>query len=247
MLPAQGFRFWWTAAWVLGVTWPAWLTALLAAAASAILAGAAGQSYGVAPASGSTAGGAAVAAQRPSPLPPHDYDILFQRAALAHLPADVDWRLLKAIAWKESNFDPRARSHAGALGMMQLMPATARHLGLNERQALDPARNIDAGARYVGEMLGYWSQVPNSPRHPERLRLALASYNWGIGNVRRRLREVGAQPPRWEAIRARAPLETRDYVHRVIEQRLAAELAKDHRPGRGPERPARLFLRRAER
>lgn len=209
-------------------TWPAWLAAVMFSMLAGVLV--------VAVETPASAEGSSQArhALRPSPLSPHDYDHLLQQAAVRHLPVDVDWRLLKAIVWKESTFNPRARSPAGAMGLMQLMPGTARHLGLRGDEVFDPARNIDAGARYVAEMLGYWRQVSD----PERMRLAMASYNWGIGNVRRSVRESGASTPRWSAVRPKAPTETRDYVYRVLEQRLRQEQAQDHRPGQGPQRPA---------
>lgn len=214
-------------AMIAWTTWPAWLSALLASICTSVLISVANPADGPSPAQHQL---------RPSPLSPHDYDRLLQQAARRHLPTDVDWRLLKAIMWKESSFNPRARSPAGALGLMQLMPATARSLGLSPQQALQPAANIDAAARYMATMLDYWAEVPNSPTNPERVRLALASYNWGIGNVRKAVRQRGGRAA-WDAIRDGAPRETRDYVQRIVHQRLPREQSQDHRPGSGPGRP----------
>ncbi|MEX0836492.1 MAG: lytic transglycosylase domain-containing protein, partial [Nitriliruptor sp.] len=83
----------------------------------------------------------------------------------------IDGRLLAAIVWTESNFRPDAVSHAGALGMSQLMPGTARGLGVDPR---DPVQNITGGARYLSTQLDAFGRVD----------LALAAYNAGPGRVR---------------------------------------------------------------
>jgi cell wall-associated NlpC family hydrolase len=91
-----------------------------------------------------------------------------ERAASA---ASLDPRLVAAVAWAESGFDPGAVSPAGALGLMQLMPATARGLGVDP---LDPAQNLAGGARYLAAQLD---------RFGGRLELALAAYNAGPAAV----------------------------------------------------------------
>jgi hypothetical protein len=82
----------------------------------------------------------------------------------------IDGRLLAALVWTESNFRPDAVSHAGALGLAQLMPGTARGLGVDPR---DPLQNLDGGARYLRTQLDRFGRVD----------LALAAYNAGPGRV----------------------------------------------------------------
>ena len=98
------------------------------------------------------------------------YEPLIVESSIKHR---IDPRLLWTVAWLESRFQPRVTSGAGARGMMQFMPATARRYGL--RDPFDPAQAVDAAARYLRdlqEMFGH------------RLDLILASYNAGEGAVK---------------------------------------------------------------
>lgn len=98
--------------------------------------------------------------------------------------------LFKRLVQQESNWNPKARSHAGALGLAQLMPATARSLGVNPR---DPKQNLEGGARYLSQQYKKFKSW----------RLALAAYNAGPGAVQK----YNGVPPYKE---------TRNYVRVIL-------------------------------
>ncbi len=101
--------------------------------------------------------------------------------------------LLHAVITAESAYDPNAVSRAGAVGLMQLMPETAKRYGVHNR--LNPADNVNGGTRYLHDLLKMFDN---------KLRLALAAYNAGEGAVKRN----GYKIPPYE--------ETRNYVEKVL-------------------------------
>jgi membrane-bound lytic murein transglycosylase F len=91
-----------------------------------------------------------------------------------------DWRMLAALAFTESGFDSTEVSVAGAVGLMQLMPATAATLGLDENTYFAPEKNIKAGVDYIKSLNGIFKTVQNKD---ERKKFVLASYNSGPAHI----------------------------------------------------------------
>lgn len=123
------------------------------------------------------------------------WDDVFREAA--RIPG-WDWRLLAAQAYQESRFDVRARSWAGAVGVMQIMPRTARELRIDAR---DPAQSIEGAARYLWKLD---EQLKDAlPREEERIKFILAAYNVGLGHVadaQRLAKKYGDDPGKWEDV-----------------------------------------------
>jgi membrane-bound lytic murein transglycosylase F len=106
-----------------------------------------------------------------------------------------DWRLVTAQMYQESKFDPQAKSHMGARGLMQLMPRTARAMGV--KNTSDPDQGIQGGVKYLDWLRDRFdSDLPIS----ERIWFTLAAYNAGAGHVQdaqRLARQLGRDPNRW--------------------------------------------------
>jgi len=90
----------------------------------------------------------------------------------------IEWRLLAAIAYQESQWDPTATSPTGVRGIMQITEDTAKHLGI--RDLLDPAQSVVAAARYLRDLK---AKLPARIHEPDRTWLALASFNIGLGHL----------------------------------------------------------------
>ena len=105
------------------------------------------------------------------------YDDLFRKYSGS---AGWDWRLLAAICYQESGFDPNAVSSMGAQGLMQLMPSTADAMGVPRDKRFDPEQNISASARYIRKVSQSFANIKDGE---ERIRFTLAAYNGGVGHV----------------------------------------------------------------
>ena len=158
------------------------------------------------------------------------------RQAYPYVSASVSnslWSLANGISRQESSFDPYAISHAGARGMMQLMPGTAREqadkmgVGYDSYRLLsDPNYNVSIGSAYFQRMLNIWNgNVP----------LAVASYNAGSGNAGKWVRQNGDPRGRVDVvswIEAIPYTETRGYVQRVIENTVVYDAMRSSQPQR---------------
>lgn len=123
------------------------------------------------------------------------YDRIFQEEAMK---LDWDWRLLAAICYTESKFNPEARSWAGAVGLMQLMPGTAISLGLSREDFFQPEKNVKTGVKHLLWLDKYWEKIKDKT---ERQKFVLASYNAGQGHVLDAIqitRERGGNPFLWD-------------------------------------------------
>jgi soluble lytic murein transglycosylase-like protein len=140
-------------------------------------------------------------------------DASLHRWAAYYFPYE-DWRWFKAQATAESNLDQAARSYCGAIGIMQLMPATAQGLGINP---YDPDANIQGGIKYDASLFSLWKAAPGLA---ERRNLMFASYNAGPGSIQRASKAAGSI--QWAAVAAALPTitgrhaaETTQYVARI--------------------------------
>lgn len=120
----------------------------------------------------------------------------------------VDWRLLAAIGYQESHWDPQATSFTGVRGIMMLTEQTAKQLGVTDR--LDPYQSIDGGGRYLARLR---DRLPDRIPEPDRTWMALAGYNLGLGHLRdaRKLtQKQGLNPDSWADVRKSLTLLTQE-------------------------------------
>lgn len=107
-----------------------------------------------------------------------------------------DWRLLASMIYQESRFDPRVKSWAGAKGLMQMMPRTARHYGVHNPNK--PESSLKGGVAFVSDLLDFWKEIPDST---DRIKFVLASYNVGqnhVADAQRLAIKYGRDKNRWD-------------------------------------------------
>ncbi|MBN6710948.1 membrane-bound lytic murein transglycosylase MltF [Haemophilus haemoglobinophilus] len=127
------------------------------------------------------------------------YEPLFEKYK-----GDLDWRLLAAISYQESHWNPDATSPTGVRGMMMLTKATADRMSITNR--LDPEQSIKAGSEYLHLLLG---QMPDTILKEDRIWFALAAYNMGLGHLldaRRLTKNLGGDPDNWLDVKKNLPL-----------------------------------------
>ena len=128
------------------------------------------------------------------------YRDAFQRHAGTY---GLDWKLLAAVGYQESHWNPQAISPTGVKGLMMLTRATAKQMGIEDRT--DPEQSILGGAKYLAHMK---KKLPDRIPEPDRTWLALASYNVGFGHLedaRILTRKAGQDPDRWDDVRRWLP------------------------------------------
>ncbi|AZM97174.1 MAG: membrane-bound lytic murein transglycosylase MltF [Gammaproteobacteria bacterium] len=129
------------------------------------------------------------------------YTELFKKAARD---TGFDWKLLAAVGYQESHWDPNAVSPTGVRGLMMLTNPTASEMGVADRT--NPAQSIDGGARYLRSIK---DRLPESIVGNDRLYMAMAAYNVGLGHLydARNIAEMrGGNPDSWQDVRAALPL-----------------------------------------
>jgi membrane-bound lytic murein transglycosylase F len=138
------------------------------------------------------------------------YRRLFEEAAAEF---GFDWRLLAALSYQESHWNPEAISPTGVRGLMMLTLRTAAAMGVSDRE--DPNQSIHGGARYLRTVV---ERIPARIPDPDRTLMALAAYNIGSGHLedaRRLTQHRGFDPDRWVHVRDHLPLLTQERWHRV--------------------------------
>jgi membrane-bound lytic murein transglycosylase F len=159
-----------------------------------------------------------------------DYDRYFRKYTKRFFGVSFDWNYFKAQAIAESNLNPNAQSHVGAVGLMQLMPRTFKEVSdkseVIEGVLEEPRWNIAAGIWYNKYQFDYWQKGRGLE---ERLKFMYGSYNAGRGNLLKAQREAinqGLNPRQWSSMNEALPLvtghrsrETLTYVDRIFEIR----------------------------
>ena len=139
------------------------------------------------------------------------YRRLFQQAQEI---TEIDWRLIAALGYQESHWDPLATSPTGVRGLMMLTGDTADHLGVSNR--LDPKENVPAGANYF---LTLKESLPDHIPEPDRTWIALASYNNGLGHVedaRILAQRKKLNPDSWTDLKKVLPLLSKSDYHTTV-------------------------------
>lgn len=135
-----------------------------------------------------------------------EYDQIFRKYAKE---LDWDWKLLASIAYQESKFNPNAKSWAGAVGLMQLMPGTAVKLGADSTDMTHPDVSVKVATNYLKRVDNIYNYIED---RSERTKFVLASYNAGVGHVRDAMalaEKNGKNPQKWEDVKIFALLKSK--------------------------------------
>lgn len=130
-----------------------------------------------------------------------EYQTMFEEAAADH---DVDWRLIAAMGYQESHWDPDAISPTGVRGIMMLTLKTAKEMEIKDRR--DPSSSISGGAKYFKKTL---ERIDESIKEPDRTWMAMAAYNVGYSHLqdaRKIAEKIGKNPNLWIDVKQTLPL-----------------------------------------
>ncbi|MFT5659963.1 MAG: membrane-bound lytic murein transglycosylase F [Sulfurimonas sp.] len=155
----------------------------------------------------------------------YDYKMLYKRIESrlpkykkffvnAGLKYGIQWKLLAAIAYQESHWNPNAKSFTGVRGMMMLTNATAKLLGIKNR--VDPEQSIVGGTRHIKQMIKF---VPQEVQGENRLKFALAAYNIGMGHVhdaRKLAKRLGYNQNIWSDLKQVLPLLSKKKYYKTL-------------------------------
>lgn len=145
--------------------------------------------------------------------------------------------LVHAVAFAESGYDPNAGSPAGAVGLMQLMPATAKDLGIHPDERTDPVKSADGGVRYLAQMMN---------RYDNNVALALGAYNAGPGNMDKAIKKAGGNASIDEILNnLPKPEETVPYVKKILKMS-SGGVEKPRLPVAMPQNEAEIEVWRSE-
>ncbi|MDH5446949.1 MAG: transglycosylase SLT domain-containing protein [Gammaproteobacteria bacterium] len=144
----------------------------------------------------------------------NDYDGHFKKYTKRYFGPHFDWHWFKAQGIAESGLRSNVTSHAGARGVMQILPTTYDEIkdkNPHFRDISKPRWNIAAGIYYDRQLYRRW----NTLTEPERLYTVFASYNAGYNRIRRIYQRLNKSDSKWQHIHPRLPKETRGYVKRI--------------------------------
>jgi soluble lytic murein transglycosylase-like protein len=136
------------------------------------------------------------------------YDPLVKKHARRY---GFDWRLISAQMYAESSFRPDVVSHAGSVGLMQIMPATAKWLGVDPKLLTKPEVSISLGCYYDWRLYAALKEIDIER---DRLAFMMASYNCGPGRMRRARRK--SSNGSWDKVKSYLPKETQRYVPKIF-------------------------------
>jgi membrane-bound lytic murein transglycosylase F len=143
------------------------------------------------------------------------FDRHFKKYSKRYFGPHFEWRWFKSQGIAESGLDPKASSHVGAKGIMQILPTTFDEIKTKNPSFLaldEPRWNIAAGIFYDRTLYRKWRKPLPSE---ERLFLAFSSYNAGYGRVLKAIRKAGAEKYTWSEVKRYLPSETKGYVSRI--------------------------------